>query len=72
MKRLRLRYWRERRALSTGGRSAGSRVTKATISALEKPDHPTPRPVTVHEQAAALGIEPHELDAEQEQRDTSA
>ena len=66
MKQLRLRYWRERRALSMGELSARSGVTKAAISSLEKPDHRTPRPITVRKLAAALGIEPHELYAEQE------
>ncbi len=69
MRQLRLRFWRERRALSLGELSARSGVTKAAISALEKPNHRTPRPVTVRKLAAALAIEPHELYAEQESAD---
>ena len=66
MKQLRLRYWREHRALSMGDLSTRSGVTKAAISALEKPNHRTPRPVTVRKLASALGIEPHQLYAVQE------
>ena len=69
MTRLRLREWRRWRALSQAELAALAGVTKATVVALEKPNHRTPQPRTVRKLAAALGIEPHELYAEQEQEE---
>ena len=58
---LRLKQWRAYRALSQADLAVRSGVTKATIVALEKPDHRTPHPRTVRRLAMALDAHPHEL-----------
>lgn len=58
---LRLKDWRAYRALSQADLAARSGVTKATIVALEKPDHRTPHPRTVRRLARALDVQPPEL-----------
>ena len=60
-RRVRLRYWRQKRVLSMAELAARSGVGKDTIVKLEKPDHPPARPSTVRKLAAALGIEPADL-----------
>ena len=61
MSELRLREWRAYRALSQADLAERSGVTKATIVALEKPDHRTPHPRTVRRLAKALEVQPHVL-----------
>ncbi len=58
---LRLREWRAYRALSQADLAERSGVTKATIVALEKPDHRTPHPRTVRRLAKAREVQPHVL-----------
>ncbi len=61
MKRLRLRELRELRALSQAELAERAGIGKATVSRLEKANHPPPRPRTVRKLAAALGVEPADL-----------
>lgn len=60
-RRLRLRYWRQKRVMTTAELAERSGVAKPTIIKLERPDHPPARPTTVRKLAAALGIEPADL-----------
>ena len=58
---LRLKAWRAYRALSQADLAERSGVTKATIVALEKPDHRSPHPRTVRRLAKALEVQPHAM-----------
>lgn len=64
MRRVFLREWRQYRALSQADLSRSAKVTEATISRLEQPSAPLPRPSTIRKLAAALAIAPHELYAQ--------
>ena len=61
VRRLRLREWRERRALSQAELAAAAGLAKGTIVGLERPNPRQPHPSTVRKLAAALGVEPPEL-----------
>jgi transcriptional regulator with XRE-family HTH domain len=61
MQQLFLREWRRYRALSQADLAQKTGVTEATISRLEQPGHPPPRPSTIRKLADALEIAPHEL-----------
>jgi len=56
-----LKAWRAYRVLSQADLAERAGLTKATIVALEKPNHRTPHPRTIRKLAQALGIEPHRL-----------
>lgn len=57
---VRLREWRERRAMTQKELAVAAQVTQATVSRLEQFQHdPTPR--TVRKLARALNVDPQEL-----------
>lgn len=61
MRQIRLKHWRQNRALTIAELSEKSKVSKATIVKLEKPNHRTPNMSTVRKLAEALKITPAEL-----------
>ena len=61
MDRVFVREWRRYRALSQADLAHKAGVTQATISRLEQPHAPPPRPSTIRKLAAALGVAPHEV-----------
>ena len=61
MQQVFLREWRRYRALSQANLAQKAGITEATISRLEQPGHPPPRPSTIRKLADAMEIAPHEL-----------
>ena len=63
MVRLRVREWRRRRALSMRELAEQAGIALSTLQKLEGAYPPaTPHPRTIRKVAAALGVEPHELE----------
>lgn len=61
MRELRLREWRERRALSQAELAERAGLAKLTVTRLERPGPANPHPRTLRQLADALAIEPPEL-----------
>jgi transcriptional regulator with XRE-family HTH domain len=65
--RLRLEYWRTRRALSVRQLAQKAKVSSATIAKIEN-DHYVPRPNVTRKLAGALDISIAELVVDDEER----